>query len=426
MGHLDNGQVILLQGGLPGETVSYRILHEKKKFLMAEVLDIVDTHPKRREPPCPYYKRCGGCDLQHCEYEEQLFIKDAIIKDLLIRQGIELNNVSFRPCHPSPLELKYRQRIRLQIEEHGVPGFLRFRSHDIIPIHACLIAEPAINGVLEELKNLPSFFQLTTHCRELELLFNPVTAKVICLFHMVRKPRPADIKAAKKLVTEIVELERCFFKGETFPLSEPLGDTVAIKQGKTLQCVLPLPVDFPGPLGLGWEVGGFCQVNLAQNTRLVELVLKACQPIETDSILDLYCGMGNFSIPLAKCAASVLGVEGQGSAIRSAKRNSSLASLDNTLFIKSPIHACCEKLFKEKRVFDCVVIDPPRQGVLGLAPILSALTHKRLVYISCDPATLCRDLSELIQQGFVLKTLHPVDMFPQTHHIETLALLEKN
>ena len=143
-------------------------------------------------------------------------------------------------------------------------------------------------------------------------------------------------------------------------------------------------------------------------------------------MLDLYCGMGNFSIPLAGRAHTVLGIEGKGAAIRSAQKNSEAAGLDNTEFSKSPIHPACEKLLAAGRTFDFVLIDPPRQGAPGLADRLSGLCRSRLVYISCDPATLVRDLADLCRQGFTVSRIRPVDMFPQTHHIETVVLLEKN
>ncbi len=426
LGRLENGRIVLLQGGLPGETVSFTVTGKKKNFFQGRVSQVLDPHPQRREPPCPYYGKCGGCDLQHCDYKEQLGIKDHIIRDLIHRHAFSKKSDSFQ-LHsplPSPREMAYRQRIRLQIDANGRPGFLRFRSDDIIPIRECLVARPEVNSVLQEIQDHPLFPRLAPHCQEMELLFNPDTSCVTSLFHYRRKPRPADNTAAKQIIAEVKHLERVFFKGKDFPITEPLGDIAASTQHLTLS--LDLPTHHPVPISLSWEVGGFCQVNLDQNTQLVKLALDFCKVGSSESVLDLFCGMGNFSIPLALRAASLVGVEGQGSAIRSAKRNSTRTSLANTSFIKSPIHEFCSHLAGEKKIFDCVVIDPPRQGVPGLAGKLSDITGKRMIYISCDPATLCRDLDELTLQGFSLKTIQPVDMFPQTHHIETVVLLEKN
>ncbi len=233
---------------------------------------------------------------------------------------------------------------------------------------------------------------------------------------MIQKPRPADKQQASMLTEDINDIERIFFTGNDFA-PDGLGK---------LSFTLPaLPPHTSRPLNLSWETGGFCQVNLQQNQVLIQTVLDFCAATETDSILDLFCGMGNFSIPIAEKAKSLLGVEGQGSAIRSAKQNSTLAGQNNSTFIKRPVHDACAELLKEGRRFDILIIDPPRQGAPGLSELLSQLTAKRLVYISCDPATLCRDLAELLNHNFHLQKLRPIDMFPQTHHIECVALLEK-
>jgi len=425
----DNGQIVLLRHVLPGETVKARILLEKKGFAEAAPTEILAASPHRVPPPCPKYGRCGGCDLQHCDYAQQLQIKKEIIADLLqrapqsaLQQAVPL----LADPIASPQVFGYRQRLRLQIDEHGQPGFRRFHSHQCVPITECLLARAELNRALQQLRAQPPFHKILAGTTELELLLNPSSARVVCLFHLSRKPRPADMKQAEALVKALPAIERIEFHGEDFL---PCGPSAKGNDGgndEKLQFLLP---PFPGhtnrAISLAWEAGGFCQVNLAQNIQLIQTVLDFCQPDAETTVLDLFCGMGNFSIPLGLQSASLLGIEGQGSAVRCARKNSEQAGLTNTLFEKSPIHTRCQTLAAEGRGFDCVVIDPPRQGAPGLAPYLAALTRKRLVYISCDPATLCRDLGELTRAGFAIKKLQPVDMFPQTHHIETVALLEK-
>jgi 23S rRNA (uracil1939-C5)-methyltransferase len=281
-----------------------------------------------------------------------------------------------------------------------------------------------LNLALRQLLAESAFPRIAAITSELELLLNPTSARVVCLFHLSRKPRPADLKQAAILAQQIPAIERIELHGHDFlPLSSPKNDG----RKEKLQLILP---PFPGhtdqAIALSWEAGGFCQVNLAQNIQLIQIVLDFCQVGPATDVLDLFCGMGNFSIPLAMHSATLLGIEGQGSAIRMARENAKQAGLTNAAFEKSPLHPRCQSLLAEGRSFDCVVIDPPRQGAPGLAPILAKLTRKRLVYISCDPATLCRDLGELTSAGFTLKKLQPVDMFPQTHHIETVALLENS
>ncbi len=426
----DNGQIVLLRHVLPGETVTARILEEKKGFAEAALIEIIEASSHRVPPPCPKYGTCGGCDLQCCDSEQQLRIKREIIVDLLerapqsaLQQAVPLLAAPLA----SPRLFGYRQRLRLQIDEHGQPGFRRFHSHQCVPISQCLLARPELNSALQQLQALPPFHKILATTTELELLLNPASSRVVCIFHLTRKPRPADMKEAEVLVETLPLVEKIFFHGQDFLPCGPDTGSREDRDSEGLQLLLP---PFPGhtdqpPLSLSWEAGGFCQVNLEQNIQLIQTVLDFCRPDPETTILDLFCGMGNFSIPLAMQSASLLGIEGQGSAIRSARKNSDRAGLTNTLFEKSPIHERCQALAAEGRSFDCVVIDPPRQGAPGLARQLAALTRKRLVYISCDPATLCRDLGELTCSGFRIKKLQPVDMFPQTHHIETVALLEK-
>jgi 23S rRNA (uracil1939-C5)-methyltransferase len=428
LGRLDDGRIVLVGKALPDEKVVLTITGGKKQYLYAAIAEIVEPHPARIIPPCRWYGACGGCDLQHCDYNEQLRIKTAIVRDLILRRFPNAQ-ADLLPLLddilPSPARFGYRQRIRLQVDEKGRIGFLGFRSHRIVPVESCLVAADELNTVLAELPRNSSCAGILKNCSQVELLFNPGSSGVVCLFHLTRRPRPADIRQANELTGKIPHIERVFFCGADFPPAGPFGSRTDA-QSNTLQMVLPPQEKGAASITLAWEVGGFCQVNLQQNPRLIGHVLRDCSLSSGDSVLDLFCGMGNFSIPMACRAASLLGIEGQGSAIRSARENSTKAGLTNTTFEKGPIHDACRRLVREGRVFDCVVLDPPRQGVPDLPRELATLTGRNLVYISCDPATLVRDLFALTQHGLAIRHIQPVDMFPQTHHIETVVLLEKN
>jgi 23S rRNA (uracil1939-C5)-methyltransferase len=424
--HLSTGQVILVRQVLPNETLIITIEEAKKNHLFGKVQQILIEHPARVIPPCKYYDQCGGCDLQHCNYGSQLTIKKGIIEDLLSRQPKaavrEAINLLVTPL-PSPADFAYRQRIRLQIGKRGVLGFHRFHSHDIIPIDTCLLAGKAINKTLTSLQEHDDGRRLCELSTEVELQQNPQTDKTVCIFNFSRKIRPADAKSAVKLCRDIPELERIFFIGTDFPITGPYSDEKNIDN--MLSVHYPTMTRANIPVNFSWEAGGFCQVNLEQNKRLIETVLSFCRVDKTETVLDLYCGMGNFSIPLAMEGKNVFGIEGQASAIRSAKNNAINNGLTNSHFLKSSVHNACLELAEKGERFDCVLIDPPRQGAPGLARCLASITIKRLVYVSCDPATLCRDLADLAEEGFTIRKIQPVDMFPQTHHIETVVLLEK-
>ncbi len=428
LAHLRSGQVVLVRHVLPGETVNVSIEKKRKNASFAHLQQIVAPHPARRIPPCPYAGQCGGCDLQHCEYRGQLQIKKDIVADLVQRS----NRQALRDCLPllaealpAPEEFGYRQRLRLQVDKGGVLGFHRFQSHTLIPIAACLLAGAGLNHTLTALRTDHAGRQLCSLASEVELQENPRIGSTVVIFRLPRKPRPADILTAERFAESKDSVDRIFFAGEHFSLMGPYGGKEGVAAGNILGVHYPIIAGLSEGLQLGWEAGGFCQVNLRQNRSLIETVLSFCQVEKGLKVLDLYCGMGNFTVPLALRGAEVLGIEGQGSAIRSARNNAALAGLTNACFQQSPIHTACSELTLSGARFDCVVIDPPRQGIPELAGQLATLAGKRLVAISCDPATLCRDLVALIEQGFSIKKIQPIDMFPQTHHIETVVLLEK-
>jgi 23S rRNA (uracil1939-C5)-methyltransferase len=424
---LPSGKILFIQGGLPGETVDVKVDIIKKNHLFGRITKFIKPHNARRVAPCIYYNQCGGCNLLHCDTPTQLTIKEEILHDLLHRSsepGVSGTVDLLLPPIPSPTSFGYRQRIRLQVDKQGRLGFRQFRSHDIIPIHSCMLAEKSINKCLKELRYVTDFHKLASLATEVELQLNPYSQAVVCLIHLVRKPRPADITAARSICNNIKSIEQIFFVGEDFPIMGLYGKEELQKRRHLFICYDKIGSD-SSPLRLQWEAGGFCQVNLRQNRQLINIVLELGKVTKGETVLDLFCGMGNFSVPLGRMAKSVTGIEGQGSSIRSARTNGQNDGLTNVTFIKSSILDGCKKLQRHKTVFDCIVIDPPRQGIPGLAPYLEKLTKKKLIYISCDPATLCRDLADLTRTGFRLKKIQPLDMFPQTHHIETVILLEK-
>lgn len=415
-----DGRIVLLRNSLPHETVLYTIDEERKNTLFGTVSSVVEAHPHRIAPPCPYYGDCGGCNLQHCSYEQQLQMKTAILEDLF--RGLQIPPPPLP--RPSPDRFGYRQRIRLQVEG-GKIGYYRSRSADIVPIRSCLIAHTIINGVLEALLQNDFFLRLCRHSRAAELHLDPVGGVALMLHHQ-RPPRPKDRHTACQLVATSPGLERVFFKGEAFALAGPFtADGEDPAAGRLFS--LDLGDSAGGAAStLSWEIDGFSQVNIGQNRNLVDHVLGLCTEAQNQSLLDLYCGMGNFSVPLAGRFDSVVGVEAQNAAIRSARRNSLAAGLDNTVFIKGAGEKVCRRLLREKEQFDTVLLDPPRQGIPDLAAVVAGLSRRRIIYISCDPATLARDIFKLCSHGLGVVSLQPFDMFPQTHHIETVAVLEKN
>lgn len=419
LAHDSKGRVLLLHGVLPGEKVRFAVTDKTQKVLFARPLSIDVENGGRIKPPCKYYGKCGGCSLQHCDYQLQLDIKNSIINDFF-------SNLTDKilPTLPSPQQFGYRQRIRLQVHDRKV-GFHRFRSNEIVPIHECMLASPQINQVFKQASQTSFFQHFTTVAEMVEFILNPDGQKVTLIFHLSRKPRATDKQAAEQLLKEVSLLERVFFKGADFSLQGISGHADKTQQDRLLSQSFTLSDDTE-TIRLAWEVGAFVQANLQHNISLIKYVLEICHPLDQRQILDLYCGMGNFSIPLANLARTVLGVESQGAAVRCAKSNSINANLRNTTFLKGDVNKICSEFVERQQRFDITLVDPPRQGLPDITWALAKITGQKLVYISCDPATLARDTRKLLSTGFSLSSVQPFDMFPQTHHIEAVAIFEKN
>lgn len=429
LARLTSGMVVMVPFVLPGERVVVELGKVHKGFAEASLLEVLEPSPQRIDPPCPHYRACGGCHLQHGDYPAQLAMKQAILRDLLLRQGQwpeEAIASLCEPLLPSPTPWHYRQRIRLQVDDRGRMGFFATRSHEVIEIPACPLAKAELNQVLALLPRLPPFRALSSHAAAVELLLNPVAGKAVVIVHLKRKPRAADQQAAAAMAGACELVQAVWLAGAGFAMDGPHGGQDVAGQGAE-RIAFTLPTELVGGrlLLLGLEAGGFCQVNLAQNEGLVRQLLAWARVGEDQTVLDLFCGMGNFSLPLALAARRVVGSDLQRSSIRCAHANALANRLENCRFIRSEAVAACHQLRRENERFDLILLDPPRAGCREIIPLLPDLGAHTVIYISCDPATLVRDLRQLEETGFLLAKVRGVDMFPQTAHLESIALLTR-
>jgi 23S rRNA (uracil1939-C5)-methyltransferase len=438
LGRLADGKVALVRYVLPGERVRIRPVSQKKHYLEAELEEILEPSLHRCQPPCSIFGQCGGCDLQQATDSFQLHIKSALLTESLTRGGCrpDILRKVMQPVRPSPQNLGYRQRIRLHIDDSGVAGFHRYRSNLIVPAATCPLAVFEINDVLKKLSASTAVGALFRLSHSLELLFNPETKQITLLFHYRRQPRPADRLHAEALLEENNSVEQVLFFTEDSGFYGPRDQYKKPSVPPFLQFTLPRTATGISDLVLTWEAGGFCQINLAQNEQLINFLLSWLRSRPPARVLDLYCGMGNFSLPLSLYAREVIGLDGQGSGIRSAKRNVMLNNkrfgahtgrthLLNCSFRKTSVPAGVKELVRAQEKFDCILLDPPRQGAAEIISALPALRAETILYISCNPATLARDLALLEKEGYRLEQIQPFDMFPQTHHLETVALLDR-
>ncbi len=408
------GQVILSGFALPGERVELREVRRKSGHIEAELERLLESAAERVPPRCPLYGDCGGCDLQHGSYAEQLRIKQAIVTETMRRAHVPLPAGGVEEVLPSPQQWGYRHRLRLKISPDGQLGFFKKRSNEFVAVTCCLTAAAGINAAVAE---LAASRRLRGLADEAELLQSPADGQITLVLPL-REKQQLSAESLRQIAACASIAHIGSNAGKAFqPLysrdnAAPLAQEILLpKLGKS--CVL------------SWSGGCFSQVNPAQNARLITLALELAGDLRGKSVLDLYCGMGNFSVPLALAGAVVTGIEGSPESVRWAQRNAEAAGIA-ARFSAADVPDSLRRLAKKQQQADIILLDPPRAGIGPAAALLPELHAERIVYISCDPATLARDLRSLCGSGYALRCLIPVDMFPQTHHIETAALLEKS
>ena len=417
----DLGLAILIPFVLPLEVVKVKISRRHRSYATAEALEIIKPHSARRPPPCPHFRQCGGCNLMHASYPMQEAIKlDCLRETLPHNQDLTAAAAAatFTGCS-TPLH--YRQRLRLQVDSHGRLGFFKPRSHQLVAIDSCLLADPALNTILAFLTHNPDFQAWSKIIKEVELLYSPLNKDVSAIFHLQRPPRPRDKQRAALVTGDNSLLRGIWFTAPGTQLQGPYHATPSQIQGINFKIILPGQKD----LTMGLTVDGFCQVNTTQNIALIKKALDWAALSGSERVLDLYCGLGNFSLPMARQAALITGVESRRSSIRSAKENARHNNITNCHFIQGLINEALPKLIANGECFDLIVIDPPRQGCKDIIHLLPPLGAQTILYISCDPATMIRDIELMAAQGYNLRRIDGIDMFPQTSHIEAIALLKK-
>lgn len=431
LARLQDGMVVMLPYVLPSEEVAAQIIKRKKKYVEAAPLDIMSSSDRRIPPPCPHFGVCGGCNLQHADYGYQLELKDAIIREQLVGAKVvddsDIEDIIKKPV-PSPEEFGYRQRIRLQVDEAGGYGFFRSRSHEVERVETCPLARPEINRFLEMVPDSQAMNHLLELAEELEVMASPGDQTLILIAHLRRKPRPADVTAAHNVADGFEQVKAVYLGAKGTQTQGPYCGLHGggSDEGRTLLLVMPFPsIERHGlsSYDLCQEAGGFSQVNLEQNNNLIATMLDWVDDLSATRGLDLFCGMGNFTIPLAAKMKEVVGLDLQRAAIRSGDRNAEAAGIENCSFRQQSAVDAIKEIAAEGEKFDLVLLDPPRRGCREVIPHLAELGSPAVIYVSCDPATLARDISDMKALGYELKKVLPFDMFPQTHHLETMALL---
>lgn len=417
------GQALFVPGGLPGDRVRVRLLPPRGRRAEGRLLEVLDPSPDRVAPPCPYAGTCGGCPWLALDPAAQRRARADLVREALARIGrLEVPD-ALPVVAGDPAGLGYRSRIEVALGPLGeggrrAVGFRAAGSHDVVDVAACAVARRPVNAALAHLRAAAAAGRVPPPVAEVEIAVGDDPGRVVAT---VRLAEALPSKAAARLADRLVEA----LEGLAGLRVEPPARAVraqAVERGETA-----LHVAVPGPGGrlLSLEVpaGGFMQANPAVNARLVEAVVAAVAPRPGARVLDLYCGAGNFALPIAAAGAAVLGLETAGRAVEAARRSAERLGIVSARFRQVPVEEGLAWAAREGAP-DAVVLDPPRMGA-GPAVVdrLLALGPPRVVYVSCDPATLARDLARLAGGGYGVAALTVFDMFPQTPHVETLAVL---
>ena len=403
------GRTWFVSGALAGEEVEARVLGAHGKIVEARTERVFKASDIRRQAPCAHAGKCGGCSVQHLPHEEQLALKQRMLAEQLSRvAGVEPQEWAAPLTGP---EFGYRRRARIAVRWDARAkrldvGFRAAGSQDIVAIDHCLVLVQALQPIMT---GLPAMLRQLGSPKALGHveLFSGLAIAVL-LRHMAPLSE-ADMKVLQEFC--ITHNAQLWLHGDGEPqpvdLSQPLGYRLE-----------------EWDLGLAYRPGDFVQVNAGVNEAMVAQAIKWLAPQADERILDLFCGRGNFALPLARQVREVVAVEGVATMVERAAQNAVSNNLHNAAFFQADLSQPLVDAAWAKEGFCAVLLDPPRAGAYEVVRKLSGLGAKRLVYVSCNPATLARDTVELMKQGYRLKRAGILDMFPQTAHVEAMALFE--
>jgi 23S rRNA (uracil1939-C5)-methyltransferase len=401
------GRVLMVPHTAPGDTITANLIEERERFSIAELAQVLEPSPARRSPPCPYVGRCGGCSWQHLNYELQLKAKQQNVEDSLRRIG-KLSNYDLRPIISAADEFHYRRRIRLQVGPGHTLGFYGVSSHDLIEIEACLIAAEPLNAMIETLRRWA--LSMNTNIEQVEIVVGDKPNQTVAVVKAPDMFLPRDELACAHLIGNDSGIH---------------GLIVAGRDWRRVWGEPRITVGLHTALELDLDADVFTQVNPPGNRRIIDELLAAGDFRKDDRVLELFSGAGNFTLPLAQQAKAVVAVEGHRASINQGKLNAQRHAIDNIRWICAPVPKAVAELKRKREQFAKIVLDPPRAGAKGIEKNLAALEAVEVLYVSCNPTTLARDLAAFVKLGYKLIKIQPIDLFPQTFHVETLALLER-
>lgn len=412
--HFD-GKVIFIEGALTGETVEYVSFQRKPSYELAEAKRIIRSSVSRIQPRCRYFGVCGGCSMQHLEPRAQVAAKQRVLEDNLARIGKVKPETILAPIHGPTWQYRYRARFsaRYVAKKGTLVGFRERRSSFVVDMQTCEVVPARISAMLFPLRELVASLSIRERLPQIELAIGD--AVDVLVLRVLEPPDDADLEKLRAFATaHRVQL-----------LLQPKGpDSVYALfplEVKPLQYRIPdYDLVFP------FDATDFTQVNHEINRVLVRRAMTLLDPQRGERIADLFCGMGNFSLAIARRGAQVLGVEGNSRLVQRAHGNAVLNGLtEQCRFLDRDLFKITAQEWKDLARFDRVLIDPPRDGAMELVKALGEMPPARIVYVSCNPATLARDAAVLVNlHGYRLTAAGVINMFPHTSHVESIAVFD--
>ena len=421
--HWPSGKAVFVDQALPGESVDVAVHCTRKRFDEAHVRKVLTPSPQRVTPPCAHFGQCGGCDLQHMALAAQREHKRHVVAELLARQGLEWSgDIGCLATDQTGYRRRARLGVNLDRDGHVLMGFRAQRSHRLVDIHHCHVLVPSLQALLTPLRTLLNSLDAPRDVGHIELLATPEQCVVV-----VRQltPRPVD-----------EQRWQAFAREHQVALGMLVGREKSTTQGVQMHwhdaepaLVDPVTLSKKGTLKLSFAVGDFIQVNAEVNQLMVAQVIEWLAPVENQQILDLFAGIGNFSLPIAMSGANVHAVEGNSAMVARIAANARHHQLPVSGQQADLNDADSVADLFATRQPDAVILDPPRHGAETICQALGKLIAQgkqrpRVAYISCDPATLARDTAHLVHGGYRIKQVAMADMFVHTAHMETVMLLE--
>jgi 23S rRNA (uracil1939-C5)-methyltransferase len=412
------GKPVFIPLAARGEVVRFNISEEKSSYAKGRLLEVVRPGRWRTAAVCPEFRHCGGCHLQHLTYNEQLYFKRQTVIDALQRIG-RLGTIAVPDVLSMDNPWHYRHTVRLHAQ-HSPQGTLlgnyQSKSHSVCPLTACSLLPVEFPAILADLSRLLDTYSDEHPLKEVVVRKGRATEEILLLLKTKGLNQTSSRAVWRELRTLHPNLVSIVVQNDGAKAGH--RDTTVI--GQDFYCEIVSGIRFHIP------AAAFFQNNPKQTEVLLQQVRALCEPAPAEHLLDLYCGVGLFTHYLARDYKLVTGIEENSTAVAAARENAALNKISNTVFSSGRVETTLARLTKSGPAPDTIILDPPRQGCLpGAIAGIAALSPKRIVYVSCNPATLARDLALFVKQNYHVQVVQPIDMFPHAYHIECVAQIEK-